>query len=78
MSDPVNHPTHYMAGRRFEPIEVIVDWELTYCLGNVLKYVSRAGRKGDAIEDLKKARFYLNREILRLQEEEAFRPEEGR
>jgi hypothetical protein len=69
MRDNVNHPAHYTAGRRFEPLEVIIDWELSFCLGTVLKYVSRAGRKGDAIEDLKKARTYLNREIRRLQEE---------
>lgn len=65
MSDAINSPDHYAAGRRFETIEVIEDWELGFNLGNVLKYVSRAGRKGsDArLEDLRKAAWYLAREI---------------
>jgi hypothetical protein len=60
--DDVNHPSHYTYGK-FETIEVIEDWQLGFCLGNVVKYISRAGRKGDKLEDLKKAAFYLNREI---------------
>ena len=64
--DPVDHPAHYTEGRRFEPIDVIEDWELGFHLGNALKYISRAGRKGDAREDLEKAVWYLNREIARL------------
>jgi hypothetical protein len=61
--DPINSPSHYAEGRQYEPIDVIHDWELGYNLGNVVKYVSRAGRKLDLVEDLKKARFYLNKEI---------------
>ncbi len=68
MSDPVNHPTHYTFGR-FEVIDVIEDWELGFHLGNAVKYVARAGRKGDEIEDLKKARWYLDRAISQLEAE---------
>ena len=58
--DPVNYPSHYCEGRKYEPIKVIDDWGLDFCLGNALKYISRAGRKNDELEDLKKARFYLD------------------
>ena len=61
--DSINHPAHYIDGRDHEPIDVIEDWKLGYCLGQVIKYVSRAGRKGDALEDLRKAEFYLQRQI---------------
>lgn len=67
MTDTINHPSHYAEGRKFEPIDVIEDWGLGFCLGNAVKYISRAGRKGDAVEDLKKARFYIEREIARLE-----------
>lgn len=59
----VNHPAHYCEGRRYETIEVIEAWGLGVNLGNALKYVSRAGRKDDAVEDLEKAVWYLNREV---------------
>lgn len=67
--DPINRPSHYAEGRRYEPINVIEDWKLSYRLGNVVKYVSRAGRKDPAktVEDLKKAQWYLNREIEALE-----------
>ena len=61
--DPVSRPAHYTEGRAYEPIAVIEDWGLPYHLGNVVKYVSRAGRKGDHREDLAKARWYLDRYI---------------
>jgi hypothetical protein len=61
--DPVNHPPHYIEGRTIEPIDVIEDWSLSYHLGNALKYISRAGRKSDAVEDIKKAIWYLNRYV---------------
>lgn len=51
------------------PIEVIEDWGLGFCLGNAVKYISRAGRKGDAVTDLKKALYYIQREIERLERE---------
>jgi hypothetical protein len=60
--DPVNHPPHYKAGG-VETIDFIEAKDLNYRLGNVVKYVTRAGKKGDPIEDLKKARWYLDREI---------------
>ena len=63
--DPIHNPSHYAAGRKYETIDVIEDWELSYRLGNVIKYVSRAGRKDPdkTVEDLEKARWYLDREI---------------
>jgi hypothetical protein len=67
VSDKINSPDHYVAGRRYEPIDVLADWFPTNpLLWQVGKYIARAGRKGDAVEDLKKARFYLDREIARL------------
>ena len=56
-------PAHYVENRKYEPALVIIDWQLPYCLGNALKYISRAGKKGDSKEDLRKAMWYLNREI---------------
>ncbi len=62
-TDNVNHPAHYKAGG-VETIDFIEAKDLNYRLGNVVKYVARAGRKAtDPIEDLKKARWYLDREI---------------
>lgn len=72
----IDHPAHYAQGRKYEPIDVIEDWELGFSLGNAVKYISRAGRKQDyaeqdqlikTIEDLKKSAWYLNREIERLE-----------
>ena len=64
MTDMIN-PDHYKGDRKFEPIDVIEDWGLNYRLGNALKYISRNGRKPgeDAREGLKKAIWYLEREI---------------
>lgn len=64
MAEAVNHPAHYGgADNPYEAIKVIEAWQLGFCLGNTVKYISRAGKKGDVIEDLKKARWYLDREI---------------
>lgn len=64
MSEAVNHPAHYGgADNPYEAIKVIEAWELGFNLGNTVKYISRAGKKGAAIEDLRKARWYLDREI---------------
>lgn len=64
MSSAVNHPAHYGgADNPYEAIKVIEAWGLGFCLGNAAKYIARAGKKGDAIEDLEKARWYLDREI---------------
>jgi hypothetical protein len=60
--DPVHHPAHYHPGV-YECINVIEAWGLGFHLGNAIKYIARAGRKGDRLEDLKKAAWYLNREI---------------
>lgn len=56
-------PAHYVEGRTIEPRSVIKDWELNFNLGNALKYVARCGRKGDAVEDLRKAITFLEFEI---------------
>jgi len=62
----VNHPEHYGgADDPFEAIKVIEAWRLGFCLGNVVKYISRADRKGAPLNDLRKARWYLDREIAR-------------
>lgn len=67
MSDPVTSPSHYTFGR-FEVIDVLEDWFPTNpLLWNTGKYIARHKRKGKPIEDLKKARFYLDREIARLE-----------
>ncbi len=65
--DMVNHPPHYTAGE-IECIDAIKaalgpDGFLSYLRGQVLKYAWRGGRKADVVEDLKKARWYLDREI---------------
>lgn len=70
--DDINHPSHYTQGN-IEVIDYIEDKKLGYRLGNVVKYVSRAGHKDDAIKDLKKARWYLNREIAKREEHDKSR-----
>lgn len=65
MSDRVNHPKHYNFGT-IEVIDAIEDWGLGFHLGNVVKYVARAPHKGSELEDLKKARWYLDRKIQKL------------
>lgn len=73
--DEVNKPQHY-AGTKIEVIDYIEDKGLGFCLGNVIKYVSRAGRKHSAnktdkekeVQDLKKAAWYLQRRIMELEE----------
>ena len=65
--ETIKHPSHYAEGRKYEPIDVICDWNLDFCLGNVVKYISRAGRKENEIEDLKKARFYLDHKIKEME-----------
>lgn len=68
MSDSVNHPSHYNAGS-IEVIDAIEDWRLGFHAGNVIKYVARSGHKGSEVEDLKKARWYLDR-LIKLKEKE--------
>jgi hypothetical protein len=65
MPDPVNHPAHYTTGG-IETIDFIEAKCLSYNLGNVVKYITRADYKGNKVEDLMKARWYLDREITNL------------
>lgn len=89
--DHVNHPAHYGGkDNPYEAIKVIHAWGVGFCLGNALKYICRAGKKGhminvstfteqkfivgrdsvqDALEDLKKARWYLDEEIRQLEKQ---------
>lgn len=62
--DNVNHPSHYTDGK-IEVLDFIEAKKLSYHLGNVVKYICRAGKKSEdtRLEDLKKAQFYLNRAI---------------
>lgn len=65
MSDAVNHPDHYKSHP--SGIECIdVTMHMNFCLGNAVKYIWRAGLKGDAIQDLEKAKRYIEIEIERL------------
>jgi hypothetical protein len=64
--DMVNHPAHYKTGG-IETIDFIEAKSLSYNLGNVVKYITRADYKGNKIEDLKKAQWYLNRELSNLE-----------
>lgn len=64
MSDPVNHPDHYKAHPSgVECIEITE--HMSFCLGNAVKYLWRADEKGAPLEDLRKARWYVDREIAR-------------
>ncbi len=65
LTDNVNHPPHYKAGG-IETIDFIEAKSLNYNLGNVVKYITRADHKGNKLEDLQKAQWYLNREIKNL------------
>ena len=67
----VNHPQHYGGDTTYEAIKVIEAWGLSFCLGNTVKYIARADHKGDKLNDLKKAAWYLNREIENLERENA-------
>jgi plasmid replication initiation protein len=62
-ADPVNNPAHYTTGG-IETIDFIEAKKLNYNLGNVVKYITRAEHKGNKLEDLRKAQWYLSREIL--------------
>jgi len=65
MTDPVHHPAHYTSHP--SGVEAIVICEHHgFCIGNAIKYLWRAGLKGSAIEDLEKARWYIDRELARL------------
>jgi hypothetical protein len=64
--EKVNHPLHYQ-GNNIEVIDVIEDFGLGFSLGNAIKYILRAGKKGDRVEDLRKAIWYIEREITNEQ-----------
>jgi len=68
--EQVNHPDHYQLSGELEVIDIIESAGLNFSLGNVIKYTLRAGKKGRGnaatIEDLRKAQWYLEREIARL------------
>lgn len=69
-AETVDHPAHYGgADDPYEAIKVIEAWGLNFSLGCVIKYICRREKKGDVIEQLKKARWYLDREIARLEKE---------
>lgn len=66
--EAVNHPAHYGgANNPYEAIKVIEAWNLNFCLGNTVKYIGRADHKGNKLEDLKKAAWYLAHEIANLE-----------
>jgi len=67
-NDQVNHPTHYTSHPSGIEAIQICEHE-NFCVGNAIKYLFRAGKKGDLIEDLQKAVWYIQREIARLQRE---------
>lgn len=65
----VNHPNHYGGkDNPYEAIKVIENWKLGFCLGNTVKYISRAGKKDDVVQELEKALWYLKREIKNLKD----------
>lgn len=73
MNDPVNHPSHYTSV--VPGVECIdVAEHFSFLRGNAIKYLWRAGAKGDELEDLMKARWYVEREIQNLQRAAATRP----
>jgi len=70
VSEAVNHPAHYGGNTTYEAIKVIEAWNLGFCLGNALKYICRATYKGNQLEDLQKARWYLDRKIAAIEANE--------
>ena len=60
---------HYEGNGQYDVIDIINDYRLNFCRGNILKYVIRAGRKEDELGDLLKAKDYLEREIERIRQE---------
>ena len=71
MTEQVNHPQHYGGeDNPYEVIKVIEAWDLDFHLGNTVKYISRAGKKGTdkELQDLKKALWYLERKIENIKD----------
>jgi Protein of unknwon function (DUF3310) len=72
MKETVHHPLHYGGeDNPYEAIKVIEAHSLGFCLGNVVKYILRAPHKGSTLDDLKKARWYLDHEIQSQEKEKA-------
>ena len=67
MNDPVKNPSHYTRGK-IEVYDFIVDQNLDYSEGNIIKYVCRAKYKGKTLEDLKKAQWYLEKLVKRYEQ----------
>lgn len=65
MKELVNHPDHYK-GKTFEVIDIINDYGLNFELGNAIKYILRADKKGNKKQDLEKAIWYLNHELSKF------------
>ena len=65
VKEMVNHPQHYNFGK-IEAIEVIEDWKLGFNLGNAVKYIGRCEHKGTKEQDIKKAIWYLKRELKKI------------
>lgn len=65
--EAVDHPAHYGGDTTYEAIKVIEAWGLGFHDGNALKYICRQGKKSDRLEDLKKARWYLDRLLSQLE-----------
>ena len=66
----IDHPSYYGSDTTYETIKVIEAWQLDFCLGNAVKYISRAGKKdpNKEIEDLQKAVWYIQRRIGQLKD----------
>lgn len=74
--ETVNHPGHYNSGC-VEVIDAIEAWGLNFSEGNVIKYVARHRHKGQPMEDLKKAKWYIERLILKLEDDTYFKAAKG-
>lgn len=68
VSDVIKHPAHYCYSK-YEPKDVIRAWGLNFNLGSAVKYIARAGHKDDILQDLKKAKQFLEFEIQVIEEE---------
>jgi hypothetical protein len=69
MKENINHPSHYGGENNpYEAIKIIEHYNLCFHLGNVLKYVLRSDKKENEVEDLKKAKWYIERKIKQLED----------
>jgi hypothetical protein len=66
MSKDITHSQDHYKQTDIEPIEVIEEYNLNFCLGNAIKYILRADHKGSRVADLEKARWYIERELMRV------------